>query len=854
MENNTSNPHCSPSTKNITNIKLGKSKQFAFHIEAEPGTPAVLLGNAALALGSIHAGFGAAEGYPGTPSTEVIDTLRLFPEYIDAEWSVNEAVAAGVGVGRSLAGDDVLVTMKTPGLFQAADVVSSASFYDIGPGAMVLYIATDYAPSSTQNIIDPRGFLSDCNIPILEPRDHQDLYHAPRLAAELSREMGIPVAIVAACVLAHSEGVIRIGASSAPNRGPGKLKKSILLPSKALTRYHRVLHHILPATERRLEKDGATTIRGETDWGIIAVGASTMAIKEVIRYINGPPPHLLTLSGVFPMPKETIEAFCEQLGDRVVLFEEGGRFVESHLRQCGISVLGKTRPSLTVNTPQTVLASLYESGFTETKPSITESVHVQPVPRPPSICPGCPYRGITLGLQKLRKKNRLEIVFGDIGCSTLMHYLGVLDLNLCMGASESMRQGYVRSKPDSVDRIISLLGDSCECHTGLDASRNAVFRNIPGVKVILDNRLVAMTGGQETPTTSGRLDLEAALEGEGIDTKSVDAFDLSGIENALTEALEDAKRGCFRAIVVKGACLQAVPGRSKRRRLTIDPNLCTQCGRCMVCPGIDIDTKGQYHYTALCSNCGGNSNICVQRCRQNAIVEYVPSSPSRKASLKTADDHRDSSSRPQPVCLPDSVRVAIRGIGGQGNLFFGKVLSNVFLDEIVSGQRILKGETHGMAQLGGPVISTFAFGDVHSPVLLPRTADLLVAMETSEAFRPGFLDLLKPDGTLILNHFAVVPKTASPDDYPSLETIREDLSAFKVIDVNALDLTQCAGDTTGKSVNVAVIGILSALAPFSSLPEEKWKTVLKKLSKTAEQADINLRTFSYARAKYTPFV
>ena len=152
----------------------------------ENGKGVVMQGNMAFAVGCVRAGMHAADGYPGTPSTEVIDRgLSQVQDMISVGWSVNEAVAAGVGFGHTLAGSDCVVTMKIPGLFQAADVITSAAFYTSRRGSLVYYIASDYTPSSTQHLVDPRPMLRSCCIPVFEPRNHQELHETYHIFSPL---------------------------------------------------------------------------------------------------------------------------------------------------------------------------------------------------------------------------------------------------------------------------------------------------------------------------------------------------------------------------------------------------------------------------------------------------------------------------------------------------------------------------------------------------------------------------------------------------------------------------------------------------------------------------------------------
>ena len=197
--------------------------------------------------------------------------------------------------------------------------------------------------------------------------------------------------------------------------------------------------------------------------------------------------------------------------------------------------------------------------------------------------------------------------------------------------------------------------------------------------------------------------------------------------------------------------------------------------------------------------------------------------------------------------LPDSIRVAIRGIGGQGNLFFGKVLSELALRTPYSNTHIVKGDTHGMAQLGGPVISVFCCGDVYSPVLAPNSVDILVAMEINEVLRPGFIDLLKPDGTLIFNDFSALPVNTKKGDYPEFKQIKNGLKGYNVVIADFYKAAKELGDIKGITANVVAIGLLSTIKPCSSIPLELWMEALSSISPNETARDANISAFLKGR-------
>jgi indolepyruvate ferredoxin oxidoreductase alpha subunit len=180
--------------------------------------------------------------------------------------------------------------------------------------------------------------------------------------------------------------------------------------------------------------------------------------------------------------------------------------------------------------------------------------------------------------------------------------------------------------------------------------------------------------------------------------------------------------------------------------------------------------------------------------------------------------------------LPQRLSLAIRGVGGQGNLFFGKALAQMAFLAGYAKQNIIKGETHGMAQMGGPVISTFGCGKVFSPALIPGSADCLIVMEKSEVLRPGFISTLKPGGVILMADTKIIPQGLARDAYPEDEDISKLLGGYNVINMDVLKIALELGDATGRSANVVMLGALSALSPFNLIPKELWLQALKNIS------------------------
>ena len=827
--------------------------EFNDIVNAPPNSKLILQGNTAFALGVIHAGYHAATGYPGTPSTEVIDkSLASVQNKILVDWSVNEAVAVSVGLGHSMAGMDTLVTMKIPGVFQAGDALTTTAFFSGEAGALVILAVTDYVPSSTQHVIDARYFFASTRLPVLEPRDHQEMYDIARTAADMSKQFNTPVIVLASGMLAHSEALIKTHEARTVKQKelPENLSKWMNLPVIARANYNKATTERIPSIKNWADRSGLVTVKyGNEDWGVIVSGDSKIISSEAFNIANVNP-SVLSLAITYPIPETTIKDFASKIKGKLFVIEDGDRFLEEKIRLLGIEVIGKGEGS-TVTTwmPEDVLLFLSSHNVLTYKPEKKE-LTIKPIKRPPSICPGCQYRAFALTVGKLKKRKKIYASFGDIGCSTLLYFYNAIDTVSCMGASDSMRQGFVLSRPDMASKVLSVIGDSTECHSGLDSTRNSVFRNIPGVKVILDNYITAMTGGQVAPSSSVNLEgrphrfsLKTAVEAEGGRTVVVDSYNLEEVEKELKKSLELAEQGQYSTLILEGSCIREIENKKLVREIEIDYDKCKNCSLCDICPGIELDENKRPSFTILCTNCGTNKPVCMQCCPFDAI-EYIEKEEMRKKKVKLPK----IAEKKQPAVMnkgqiPNSLRVAVRGIGGQGNLFFGKVLAEVALRTPFINTNIVKGETHGMAQLGGPVISTFSCGEVFSPVLASRSADALVVMEISEILRPGFLNLLKKGGTIIINMFKVLPINTKKEEYPELAEIEAALEGFDVIKVDANQMVFELGDKFGRSANVLILGILSSVKPFNLIPEQLWIDALSSISTNETNKSLNILAF-----------
>ncbi len=802
--------------------------------KAETGKSEVLQGNIAFAVGCVRGGVHAADGYPGTPSSEVIDRgLSEVQDLIHVDWSVNEAVASAVGVGHTLAGRDCVVTMKIPGLFQAGDIFTSGSAFAQERGGLAYYIASDFTPSSTQHVVDPRYLFKSCFVPVLEPRNHQEIHESAAVAMEISRKYKTQVVILPNGYLCHSEGLVHLmePVKRDPVDMPESLKEFSVFPFVARKNYNQLMQERMPALVEMVETNPLNRWgKGSGRMGVVTAGMSDLYVREVKEAL-GLDLDILSLAWTNPLPMDLIAEFCNAITGDVYVIEDGYRFIQEAMMQAGLHPKGKEEfSSLTEWTPALV-AEMLGKTISHSKPS------AQPIPRPPALCAGCPYRLFAQEVALLRKKKQVGTVFGDIGCNGLLFFMDALDTALAMGASEGQRIGYVMDKPDQVSHCLTVVGDSTECHTGMDATRNAVYRNVPGVKVILDNSWTGMTGAQPTPTSPANLagqpmkfSLPASLRAHGATVIEVGAYDRKGLRAALKTALADAENGTYTTIVVQdGVCIQKA-GRSTQR-VFVDPEVCKKCGACLICPGIEEGPDGVPVVTNLCTGCGGSSPACVQMC-PTGVLKPVDLKDLKQKSMPEypTPDQTFKAGQMSGTKLPDRLSVSIRGVGGQGNLFFGAVLTQLAFLAGYDKKNIIKGDTHGMAQMGGPVISTFACGNAASPVFLPGTTDCLIVMEKSEVLRPDFLALLKPGGTVLMADTSILPLKFPKEQYPSDEQIMANLTGYKTILVDVLGKALELGDPSGRVANVVMMGVLSTIHPFDTFPVDAWLEALRQVN------------------------
>jgi len=579
-----------------------------------------LLGNEAIAHACCEAPVDFVSGYPGTPSSEVVDVLRSRKErsyYI--EWSVNEKVALENALAAAWCGLSALCTMKHVGLNVAADPFMTSAYTGVR-GSLVILSADDPFAHSSQNEQDSRCYAKFARVPCLDPATLQEAHDMMRDAFALSHELELPVLFRPTTRICHSKSDVELGAiRQVSHKGEFQKdpKQYVVIPAHTRV-LHKKLNEKQPLVKKRLVELGYNRFEIQGKKAVIASGVGAAYVLELL-----PDTVSFMKIGAYPLDEAWLQDFVQR-HEEVLVVEELAPVVEEAVREVAGTVLihGKKDGCLPYEgelTPQVVAAILARLGF------LKENLYpaIDPVenlpPRPPILCAGCSHRAVFFAIRKVFRDG---IYPSDIGCYTLGLQLGVVDTTICMGASITVGSGIAHSGEEQ--DVVCTIGDSTFLHTGIQGLLNAVYNNARMTVVILDNRITAMTGHQPNPVTgytacgveSPAISLEQIVRACGVPfVETVDPYDLA----SLLEVLEKAKaRDGVKVIIAKQACvITAKRAGVKRPRYTVDTERCTGCGACIRfgCPAIESDGE-KSRITELCSGC----SVCVQVCPVGAII------------------------------------------------------------------------------------------------------------------------------------------------------------------------------------------------------------------------------------------
>jgi len=521
-----------------------------------------LLGDEAVALGAIHAGVSASYGYPGTPSTEILQ--YLIDEYKKggpiARWCANEKSALEAALGASFAGRRAIVTMKHVGLNVAADPFINAALLKI-KGGLVIAVADDPGMHSSQNEQDSRFYANFAMVPCLEPRNQQEAYDMVREAFDVSECFNVPVLLRLVTRLSHARAAVETRNARAQNKVSKTQEKSawMLLPAFARKNYSALLNKQKILEEWSYQHPVNKLTGTKSDLGIITSGLGGNYYEEnladflALRKRHGKNAPVRLHIGSYPLPEKKIRKLYDSV-DEILIIEEGQPFIAQ--RVFGITG-ADIKPVIQCGEldPDNVRKAL---GL---QPRRSVKIDTGDLPsRPPQLCQGCPhadsYNTINKAVAALDPRpNHPDVgINSDIGCYSLgaTPPFSAIESVVCMGACVGMAKG---ASDAGLKYALAVIGDSTFIHSGITPLIDAVESDIPMTLIILDNSTVAMTGCQ--PTIVPSENLKNLLIGCGVKRLlELEAKPSLVEENALKLRAEIEHRG-LSVVIFKRECLEA---------------------------------------------------------------------------------------------------------------------------------------------------------------------------------------------------------------------------------------------------------------------------------------------------------
>ena len=595
-----------------------------------------LMGNAAIALGAVASGVNVVAGYPGTPSTEVLETIAKHrPDDVYVEWSVNEKAAMELAAGASYSGARTLVTMKQVGLNVASDPLMSLEYIGV-KGGMVILVADDPGPISSQTEQDTRHFAAFSKLPCFDPSSAQEAYEMIQEAYEYSEKYNTPVFLRPTTRVCHGYASVSVKDPEeytvhTPEGFVKDSKRWVIFPRLSYQNHQKIearnveLADIFSSYEKNKIYPACDTF-ADSRKGIVSGGISfTYAMETLIE--TGMVRHL-KISTPHPFPEKLAAQFLDGL-DEVLCLEELDPVIERELTYiCGkyhlpVKILGKLTHN-TANAGENTRDSVDTYIRTFLDLPVKEQQKLTDVPllpvRPPVLCAGCPHRASFYAVKKAMQ-GRKTIFCGDIGCYTLGNArpLDMVDTCLCMGAGLNIAQGVEKIEPDTA--CFAFVGDSTFFASAITGVVNAVYNQANMTLVVLDNSTTAMTGHQPHPGTGRtvmgeivqKINIEQVLRGIGVqDVETVNPLDH---EAAVSCVKELADKPGVKAIIFKSPCIAVTkPGTP----MHVDISSCIHCKKCireLGCPAIITEDGNVSIDSSMCTGCG----LCSQICPVHAI-------------------------------------------------------------------------------------------------------------------------------------------------------------------------------------------------------------------------------------------
>jgi indolepyruvate ferredoxin oxidoreductase alpha subunit len=582
-----------------------------------------LLGNAAIAMGAKASGVRFVAGYPGTPSTEILETLSKtdYAKNIHIEWSINEKAAAEAAAGAAYSGQRVLVTMKQVGLNVASDPVMCLAYIGVR-GGMVIVVADDPGPISSQTEQDTRVFAAYAHIPVLDPTSPEEAYEMTKYAFELSEKIGRPVILRPTTKVCHASATVEVSDEIYDNNPDGFVKdpKWVIFPPLSYRRHTENFKLYNSMEQDDCEYNRVETVP-ESKIGIVTGGVTTAIVSDVLHDLDIKVNRLI-VGRPYPFPTAKALEFAEKL-DEILVLEELEPFIEEQLQR--ILPKSKIKGKYTENVPaagelryENIKNIICEFLGIDGKAETACVCDVTLPRRAPVLCAGCPHRASFYAMKSAVKERGKDAVYcGDIGCYTLGNAkpLETTDTCLCMGGGVTVAQGIKAANPDT--DAIAFIGDSTFFASGMTGVANAVYNKHNITICILDNRTTAMTGGQPHPGTGKtilkedtvKIEIAGVLTALGVGyVKECNPFDLEAAITTAREALDYDGVSC---IVFKAPCIAVAP-----KPCVYEVSGCIGCRRCINeigCPAISLSHGKAVIDPQSCYGCGICETVCKPR-------------------------------------------------------------------------------------------------------------------------------------------------------------------------------------------------------------------------------------------------
>lgn len=604
-------------------------------VQPAPAQSRLLMsGNDAVARAVWEAGVRVAAAYPGTPATEMLEVISTYPD-LYAEWSVNEKVSLEVAFGAAMAGSRSFCAMKHVGMNVASDALMTMTLTGVS-GGLVIAIADDVGLSSSQNEQDSRYWGRFAHVPVLEPADSQEAYDFTLAAFELSERFQTPVILRLTTRICHVKALVTVGErSEKPVSGFTKdVSRWVMVPGAAGKRLPQMferenslraeagvseLNVIEPGSDRRV--------------GFVTSGPAYMHVRE-----SFPEAPVLKLGFSCPVPFDLVREFSKQC-DQLVVVEEVEPLIEAEIKAQGIAAIGKDILPRSGELSPNVLKPAIARLLGEPVPEVATVKPMQVFPRPPTMCVACPHLGAYYTLAQLRNVT----ISGDIGCYTLGfgQPWNALDACISMGASMGMALGLDkgRSEAEKDKKIVAVIGDSTFMHMGMQGLLDIVYNRGNVTVMLLDNRAVGMTGGQNNPANgrgihgeeAPRVDFASLVKALGVKEERVHVVDPYELPTLFKVLRQETKVPEPSVIITNRPCV-LVEDYKPRKPFKVIEDTCTGCGNCVDvgCPAIHVTRRDtvikpngkevERNFvrieSAACTGCG----LCLTPCAPDAIV------------------------------------------------------------------------------------------------------------------------------------------------------------------------------------------------------------------------------------------